>query len=588
MYCGDETGSFIGEIGSHTCRFGYGGEDNPKLTTPSYVVSGNGDKSGDAYPRRRMSRLSSLHAPRENELMESILRMPGSGSDNDYSLPITNPNLFLRQGEVVENWDNLQTAWETSMDVLRATDTLKHTKGGTPYERTKKQKREHRASGLSSSTVTGSKDGDDTIGGGRCVHPILAVTPGFSEYTLGDNEGDEVTGPQFQSATKRQQYTTYTELLMESLDATSAFLAPAPMLAAFSMGRQTALVVDIGAGGCRVTPVVDGLILKQSQRRNGRGGDWLGDVTWRALLEEKRRECEEGDNEEKNTNKGGKNESSSPATMIRPRYMMRGKDKNKYDGKLLNSVFHRRAMNDLMYEIRTEPFVTLYGTDQMEKIRIPFTSKGSNKRDDDNDDDVTMISPPGTPGSTAPNKAEPGSPESIMTNDESSLYELPDGTPIELSSSSFGKDLCQLPELLFCEESTLPFQNRPCNNNSSGSSTSGQATFSNAPLHRLIQESLLAVGDVDARKELASCICLVGATSLLPNIETRLSQELSALLPSFVKPRVIAPKVSSVERSCAAWIGASILTSLGSFQQLWLSRAEYEEYGATMSIQRFP
>jgi actin-like protein 6A len=59
------------------------------------------------------------------------------------------------------------------------------------------------------------------------------------------------------------------------------------------------------------------------------------------------------------------------------------------------------------------------------------------------------------------------------------------------------------------------------------------------------------------------------------------------LLPGFVKPKVVASR-NNVERSCAPWIGASILTSLGSFQQLWLSRTEYEEYGATMGIQRFP
>ena len=115
----------------------------------------------------------------------------------------------------------------------------------------------------------------------------------------------------------------------------------------------------------------------------------------------------------------------------------------------------------------------------------------------------------------------------------------------------------------------------------------GLETLSNAPLHKLIQESLLAVGDVDARKELVGNICLSGGSSVLPNLDSRLSYELSTILPGFVKPKVIASR-NSVERTCAAWIGASILTSLGSFQQLWLSRTEYEEYGATMAIQRFP
>lgn len=34
------------------------------------------------------------------------------------------------------------------------------------------------------------------------------------------------------------------------------------------------------------------------------------------------------------------------------------------------------------------------------------------------------------------------------------------------------------------------------------------------------------------------------------------------------------------ERRFAVWIGGSILASLGSFQQLWMSKQEYEESGA--------
>ena len=42
-----------------------------------------------------------------------------------------------------------------------------------------------------------------------------------------------------------------------------------------------------------------------------------------------------------------------------------------------------------------------------------------------------------------------------------------------------------------------------------------------------------------------------------------------------------------VERQHAAWIGGSILGICGSFQQLWLTRAEYEELGAHRAAQRF-
>jgi actin-like protein 6A len=588
MYCGDETGSFIGEIGSHACRFGYGGEDNPKMVTPSYVVSSSSKSSSASssnQQKRRMARFSSLHPPKEDEVMESILRMPSgyrcddddnnnSNSSNFSVQPITNPNSFLRQGELVENWNNMETAWETSMNTLRARDTLKHTKGGTPYS-----KKQNHSSGVTSTTVTGGGGEDETNGSsgdGRCVHPILAVMPGYSEYsdsnssssTAADNNG---VGSQYNAATKRNEYIKYTELIMESLDASSVFLAPAPMLAAFSLGRQTALMVDIGAGGCCVTPIVDGLILKHSQRRNGRGGDWLGDMTWKALQENKKSRSDK-----RNSNKKeGESSSSLSFPAIKPRYMLGKKAQSS-----TNSIFQRRSMNDLMYEIRTEPFIALHTTNHIASIRIPFVSTcGRNHDDDDDDDDdsddddVVMNSP--TTGTTSNGDNNAGGQDSI--------YHLPDGTPVDLASS-FGRDLCQLPELLFAETTTLPFQH----NNNPSSSVSQSTTLSNEPLHKLIHESLLSIGDVDARKELAQCICLVGGSSLLPNIETRLSQELSAILPSFVKPKVLVSRVSSVERSCASWIGASILTSLGSFQQLWLSKTEYEEYGTAMAIQRFP
>lgn len=511
MYCGDETGSFIGEIGSGVCKFGYGGEDNPKLVTSPYVIV-EGDK-------RYMSS-SSLHfQDEEKRKMESILRMPVvDENDADQQQPITNPNSFLRQGDMVENWDNVQTCWESSMNILHARDTLKHTKGGTPYTR-----------GTKNNNKTPEEDGLDQC----CVHPILAITSG---YTHCDGYGQE-----YIAAMKREEYTKYTELLIESIGASSMFLAPSPMLAAFSLGRQTALMVDIGASGSCVTPVVDGLVLKHSQRRNGRGGDWLGNITWKALLEQ------------------------TKVKQIQPRYMtLNRKNKSSLLSSSSSSIFYRRAMNDLMYEIRTEPFITLYDMDS-DNIRIPFRNGKV---------DPSSLSAAGAPGS----------PMDISNDDintaAESQYQLPDGTTIDLSTS-FGQDLCQLPELLFCD--TLPFGSTSTEQQQS----SLLPTMSNSPLHQLVHESLLAVGDVDVRKELAGSICLVGGTSLLPNIDTRLSQEITKMLPSFVKPKIVASKIS-VERSCASWIGGSILTSLGSFQQLWLSKAEYEEYGATLAVQRFP
>jgi actin-related protein len=42
------------------------------------------------------------------------------------------------------------------------------------------------------------------------------------------------------------------------------------------------------------------------------------------------------------------------------------------------------------------------------------------------------------------------------------------------------------------------------------------------------------------------------------------------------------------ERRVSAWLGGSILGSLGSFHEIWMSKAEYEEHGARLINKRCP
>lgn len=39
----------------------------------------------------------------------------------------------------------------------------------------------------------------------------------------------------------------------------------------------------------------------------------------------------------------------------------------------------------------------------------------------------------------------------------------------------------------------------------------------------------------------------------------------------------------ATERRFGAWTGGSILSSLGTFQQMWVSKLEYDEGGKTMA-----
>jgi len=84
--------------------------------------------------------------------------------------------------------------------------------------------------------------------------------------------------------------------------------------------------------------------------------------------------------------------------------------------------------------------------------------------------------------------------------------------------------------------------------------------------------------DVDIRKDLYSNVVLSGGTTMFAGIGERMTKELTALAPSTMKIKVVAPP----ERKYSVWIGGSILSSLSTFQQMWISKGEYDESGPTI------
>lgn len=84
--------------------------------------------------------------------------------------------------------------------------------------------------------------------------------------------------------------------------------------------------------------------------------------------------------------------------------------------------------------------------------------------------------------------------------------------------------------------------------------------------------------DIDVRKELYANILMSGGTTMFKDINERLTKEMIALGNSNVKVRVFAPS----ERKYSVWAGGSILASLGSFQPMWITKAEYQESGPSV------
>ena len=82
--------------------------------------------------------------------------------------------------------------------------------------------------------------------------------------------------------------------------------------------------------------------------------------------------------------------------------------------------------------------------------------------------------------------------------------------------------------------------------------------------------------DVDLRRDLYNNVVLSGGTTFFDGMGERMQKELTALVPSSIKVRVIA----APERKYMVWIGGGMLAQLSSFQDCWITKEEYEESGA--------
>uniref|UniRef100_A0A8C8EKH2 Actin-like 6A n=1 Tax=Oncorhynchus tshawytscha TaxID=74940 RepID=A0A8C8EKH2_ONCTS len=84
--------------------------------------------------------------------------------------------------------------------------------------------------------------------------------------------------------------------------------------------------------------------------------------------------------------------------------------------------------------------------------------------------------------------------------------------------------------------------------------------------------------DIDIRPGLYGSVVVTGGNTLISGFTDRLTRELSQKTPPSMRLKLIANN-TTVERRFSAWIGGSILASLGTFQQMWISKQEFEEGG---------
>ena len=139
----------------------------------------------------------------------------------------------------------------------------------------------------------------------------------------------------------------------------------------------------------------------------------------------------------------------------------------------------------------------------------------------------------------------------LCNTEPETTYELPDGRVVTLSHERFrcAEPLFR-PSLLGVDEPGLP---------------------------ELAVNAVLRM-DIELRAQLFGNVVLAGGSTMFEGFADRVAKEMTALAPASARIHVVAPP----DRVHSAWVGGSILSSLSTFQERWISREEYDDAGPSI------
>ncbi|PXF43717.1 Actin-related protein 4 [Gracilariopsis chorda] len=367
------------------------------------------------------------------------------------------------------------------------------------------------------------------------------------------------------------------ERAFEGLHVPAAFIAKGSAMSAFASARTSACVIDVGYYDSCAVPVVDGYAVQRKIVKSVVGGKYISDMLydWANNILDGRLNHDGTEHRTKRL----RDDETKKVDWIRAHHEIK---KERLDGvgtkrefrvtdvsnqgALAQATEYQRQFYRLriMDDMKVSTF-RVSQTRMGENGTTKESDKGSNNdgkaktnkdgaaRDGNGKEDDGKNSKEGKEGKESKSKDK-------GTTERSTEYCLPDGNILNLNDN----DGLAIPDMLFRTDEAK-----------------GMLSIS--------EMAFKAVSgcDVDLRRDLFNSVVITGGTSLMPGLVERVTRELALMSPQAYKLKVYAPS-NYVERTCASWIGGSIVSSLGTFQQAWISRAEYDELGAMNALRKCP
>ncbi|SNX86791.1 probable Actin-related protein 4 [Melanopsichium pennsylvanicum] len=522
VYGGDEINALVIDAGHSSSRVGWAGEDAPRVVVPSYYGS----------------------TPITDEdiaSLESQASFLSSAAGSTSAAPSVDGDIAMAQGAAQGQSAQASTsATEEASDLRLRSSRAKSASKTLRFniDRTSKRRRYVGDNDLNlyrpNLDINPIFDDDGILSDSSafaqlCSFGLDALSANPQEHPL------LLTEPAWNARESREKFT---ELAFETLGTPAFYLANRSVLSSFAAGKPTSLVIDVGSTSVSTTPIVDGFILRKGIHRHNNGGDTIN----RALLYSLHHTRGDG------------------FAGVTPQYLIKGR--SSVDPGVPASVVLRQ--------------------DRVELASASFKQYHVNRVVNDFKESVAQVLE--TPWDEQQAQFRSGR-----------MYEFPDGY-----NDAFGIERFKASEVLFTPSlwngiSSLESFGAVLHSSSNPTSMASEATSNNdvsttttamaaggkasSGLADMVLSSINSV-DVDSRPSLFANIVLVGGSSLIPGLSDRLSYELGVKAPN-QKVKIHSPG-NTTERRHSSWLGASILASLGTFHQLWISKQEYEEHGSAI------
>ncbi|GAW82994.1 actin [Plasmodium gonderi] len=343
-----------------------------------------------------------------------------------------------------------------------------------------------------------------------------------------------------------------TEILFEKYNIPALYFAKKAKLTSFSLGRCNALVVDIGYSALDINPVYEGYVLQKNSFQFNIGGNYFDHLIYNLLKKDNVKVVPYFMNHQRYTNI-----TTTPDICNNNIHLGTFSQQNKCAYSKIHPSYAEEAILDVISYMKETVCKVRVGQDEHvnKKSENGLESvTGSHKNCKDIQYNTNQLN--NSTRNTNPSKWQIG-----LEKDEEEHFELPDGIKLKVDS----KYKYDIAEHLF--------QPLSSDNNFKG--------LPDAIVNCIISS------DVDIRKDLLQAIIITGGSSLFPGLIERLFNSLKEkeCFSQSIKMKILN-MTSSVESLSSSWLGGSILASLGTFQQLWVSRSEYDDGGHGLVFDR--